>query len=99
MDFTPTLSSNPQLRKAIEEYATNLAINELLNDMVKEHGAAGDASRHLIIGGKAINELEETVDSMVYDMVWDSFYKMLDMMRDTMKEYECYVIKAMEEAE
>ena len=97
MDFTPTLSRNPQLRKAMEEFATNLAVNELLNGTVSEHPAARAASLHLIAGGRPINPLEQYVDDMVDDMVMDSFYKMLDEMRATMKEYRPYIIEEVEE--
>lgn len=88
MDFTPTLSMNPQLRKAMTRFAEQLMIRELLPDQPDEVWDSFNEDCNAC----------SVMDDMIEDMVQDSFYKMLDMMRDTMKEYERYVIEAMEEA-
>lgn len=87
MDFTPTLSMNPQLRKAMTKFAEQLMMHELLPDQPDK---VWDSFN------KDCNATS-VMDDMIEDMVQDSFFKMLDMMRDTMKEYKPYIIEAMEE--
>lgn len=85
MDFTPTLSRNPQLDKSMQVFATQLAYAELFPER--------DDINFDELGPEAVNMFFD----MIADMERDSFYVMLDAMRDTMKEYKPYIIEAMEE--
>lgn len=86
MDFTPTLSMNPQLRKAMTKFAEQLMMRELLPDQPDKVWDSFNESCNA----------SSVMDDMIEDMVQDSFYKMLDTMRETMKEYKPYIIEAME---
>ena len=86
MNFTTSLSANPRLRKAMEDYAQELMFSELLPD---EEGRL----RELFISENNVSSL---LDDLNEDMVMDSFYKMLDTMREVINEYRPYIVEELE---
>ena len=86
MSFTTSLSANPRLRKAMEDYARELMFSELLPD-------EEDRLRELFISENNVSSL---LDDLNEDMVMDSFYKMLDTMREVIKEYRPYIVEELE---
>lgn len=86
MSFTTSLSANQRLRKAMEDYAQELMFSELLPD---EEGRL----RELFISENNVSSL---LDDLNEDMVMDSFYKMLDTMREVINEYRPYIVEELE---
>ena len=86
MSFTTSLSANQRLFKAMEDYARKLMFSELLPD---EEGRL----RELFISENKVSRL---LDDLNEDMVMDSFYKMLDTMREVINEYRPYIVEELE---
>lgn len=86
MSFTTSLSANQRLLKAMEDYARELMFSELLPD---EEGRL----RELFISENNVSSL---LDDLNEDMVMDSFYKMLDTMREVINEYRPYIVEELE---